>query len=89
MGKEKLYKKMAIVFAIIALVFAVLFFTNDNSKISETLQNVSSRLGECRDNIAMWASRDNSGTTTSDTERQLSDILRECSSAVEEAQEQI
>ena len=89
MAKENLYKKLTIVFGILALVFAVLYFTNNNGKVSETLRSVSDRLGDCRDNVAMWANRDRTKTTDADAEKQLTDILRDCSNAVEEAQQQI
>ena len=89
MTNEARYKNIAIVLAIVAIVFAVLFFTKGNDKVSDTLEDVSNKLTECKDNIAEWQSKHSTATASDDAQKELSDILEDCNTAVEAGAGQI
>ncbi|MDO8729106.1 MAG: hypothetical protein Q7K26_04440 [bacterium] len=82
MPKENMYRNVSIVLGIVAIVFAVLFFTKDE-KTSDSLETASDKLSECRDNIATWQSKNKTGPLSVEAQGELSGILNDCKGAAE------
>lgn len=82
MPKENIYKNLSIVLGIVAIVFAVLFFTK-NEKTSDSLETASDKLSECRENIATWQNKNKTGLLTIEAQGELSGILDDCKGAAE------
>ena len=80
---NKSYKGVAIVLGIIALVFAVLFFTSSRGEVGKDLEGVSEKFATCRENIAAWQVKFKMATVTADTYGELGDILKDCNNSVE------
>jgi len=82
MPKENWYRNVAIVLGIVAIVFAVLYFTK-NEKTSDSLETASNKLSECRNNIAVWQNKNKTGPLTVEAQGELSGILDDCKGATE------
>ncbi len=84
------YKYLSIVLAIIAIIFAVLYFTKPSEPVSETFDEISANVGECRTQLDAWrAANGGQATTTEQARNELMSILENCESIFEESQEQI
>ncbi len=84
------YKYLSIVLAIIAIIFAVLYFTKPSEPVSDTLNGISDDAAECRADLADWQQR-NSGqaSTTENAREELSDILKNCQDIFQNSQEKL
>lgn len=87
MQENNIYKYLSIVFAIIAIIFAILYFTQPTQPVSDTLSDTSENVRTCRDNIAAWQQAHMGQATTSAEDRaDLEEILGDCKNAIESAQ---
>jgi hypothetical protein len=73
------YKYLSILFAIIAVIFAVLYFTKPSAPVSEILSDISASVQECNVRVETWQ-KANAGqpTTTESAAAQLQSILKDC-----------
>jgi regulatory protein YycI of two-component signal transduction system YycFG len=79
MEQDNTYKYLSIVLAIIAIIFAVLYFTKETQPASESLGDASAQVEMCRDNIAKWRMENsNQSTTTLSARSELMAILEDC-----------
>lgn len=84
------YKYLSIVLAIIAIVFAFLYFTKPNDTITETLGDISADFQECSTKLSMW--RQTHGPTitiTAEARAELDAILDKCRATTEDSEEKI
>ncbi len=88
--QNNMYKYLSVVLAIIAVVFAVLYFTKPSDRVSETYQDISSEAGECRSRLADWQEARVASATTTEADRdELMTILDDCKDTFTDAQERI
>ncbi len=81
MEKElKNYKVATWVFAIIAVILAVLLIMTNNKEASSGLEEATATLRKCSDDLATWRAANPSAVTASpEAQEELSDILKACS----------
>ncbi len=90
MEQNNTYKYLSVVLAIIAIVFAVLYFTKKSDTVTETFQDVSTKAAECRTKIADWQQMNGGkATTTEDAREDLMNILNDCQDTFQNSQERI
>ncbi len=90
MEQNNTYKYLSIILAIIAVIFAVLYFTKPSEPVTETISDVSAEAAMCRDNIAAWRQANSNMSTTSEQARaELMTILEECEEILADSQERI
>lgn len=84
------YKWISLVLAIVAIVFAVLYFTKPSEPVSETFNDISAQAQMCRDEVSSWQARHGAQATTTQAQRdELSSILDECRQIFENVEEKI
>ncbi len=86
---ENKYKYLSIVLAIIAIVFAVLYFTKPEPSVGDIYQGISTDVQKCSDKVAEW--KNTYGTQASSTEKQaaLDEILKDCKDMLAVTQEKL
>ena len=84
MQQNNTYKYLTFIFAIVAIVFAALYFTKPESTIEDIYTDATTNLAECQDDLAAW--QEQYGATASSTEKQeaLDDILADCQDVLED-----
>ena len=81
MQNQTNYKTLAWVFGILALLFAILFFTKSTPEVRNSVDTAAAKLEECRTNLAKWQ-LDNKNSTSTESRDSLSEILEDCSDSV-------
>lgn len=81
MPNQTNYKTLAWVFGILALLFAVLFFTKANPEVKSSVDDATAKIETCRRDLAKWQ-LENKNSTSSESRDSLSLILAECSDNV-------
>lgn len=84
MQQNNTYKYLTFIFAIVALVFAVLYFTKPEPTAQEIYGDATANLETCNKDLADWQTK--YGATASSTEKQeaLDDILEDCQDILED-----
>ena len=90
MEQANTYKYLSIFLAIIAIIFAVLYFTKPSQPVSETFGDISADFQECRTEITAWQQA-NSGqvAVTTEAREQLNDILENCKDTSEDSSDKL
>ena len=84
------YKYLAIVFAIIAIIFAVLYFTKPSQPVSETFGEITADAEACKVKLETWQkSYGGLATTTVEVRAELEGILEDCKDVFEDSQDKI
>ena len=90
MNENNTYKYLSVVLAIIAIIFAILYFTRPTQPVSDTINEVSQRVTACRENMAAWQQANiGSATTTQEDRDNLESILNDCIDAMESSVEEL
>jgi len=83
------YKYLSVLFAIVAIVFAVLYFTKSDT-VEENFSEISDNAAECRNQLQAWqAENKGKATTTPESRDDLQDILDNCSDLFEKSQSEV
>ena len=90
MQENNTYKYLSIVLAIVALIFAVLYFTKPSEPVSETFDDISASVEECNAKVETWQ-KANAGkpTTTQAATEELQNILKDCEGILQEVDDKI
>ncbi len=73
------YKYLSILFAIVAIIFAVLYFTKPSAPVTETLGDISASVQECSARVEVWQKANGGKSTTTEVAAaQLQNILKDC-----------
>ncbi len=88
MDRTNTYKALMILFAIIAIVFAALYFTSKNDvSLSDTYEGISTDIRNCSERVAEWRAENSNKATTTPAERaDLEDILADCEETIRQNQ---
>lgn len=79
MEQNNTYKYLAIVLAVVAIIFAVLYFTKTSQPASDSLGDATAGIEECRNSIAQWRQENsNQASTTAEGRADLQAILEQC-----------
>jgi len=90
MQENNTYKYLSILLAIIAIVFAVLYFLNPTQPVSNTVDDIAIEIQACKDNIAKWQqSQAGQATTSLEAQEGLNDILENCKGVIETSQDSL
>lgn len=92
MPQNNTYKYLSIVLAVIALIFAVLYFIKPSETITDTLGDIQAKARDCQAKILVWQSTNSagsSGTTSIAAQADLNDILNQCKNDFENSQEKL
>lgn len=89
MEPNNTYKYLSIVLAIIAIIFAVLYFTKPVPEVTDTLNDVTAQMTECRNRLSAWRSQYNDSTSTTESQSAFDDVIEFCQNATSAAQESI
>lgn len=81
MPNQTNYKTLAWVFGILALLFAVLFFTKANPEVKSSVDDATAKIETCRKDLAKWQ-LENKNSTSTESRDSLSTILTNCSDSV-------
>lgn len=74
-------------FAIIAVIFAYLYFTAPNPTVSNVYENVSADVTKCSDDLAAWKETYGDQASSSAKQNALNDVLAGCEDALSESRE--
>jgi len=86
------YKYLSIALAIIAIIFAVLYFTKQSQPVSDTYKDISSDVKDCQEQIANWQKVNGTvatATTSQAARSELEGILSKCQGLVGDSQEKL
>jgi hypothetical protein len=90
MQTNNTYKYLSIILAIIALIFAILYFTKPTAPVMDTIGDITADVKACRDDLAAWQQAHSGQATTSDTEKaELNTIIEKCKNTLENSQDNI
>jgi len=79
MEQNNTYKYLSVVLAIIAVAFAILYFTKSNQPVTNSIGDATDGIEECRNSIATWRlENSNQSTSTADSRAELQGILEDC-----------
>lgn len=82
MEPNNTYKYLSVVLAIIAIIFAVLYFTKTTAPATETLDDTADRLTDCRNDITDWQMQYGQATSTVESRAALETVLTNCKASV-------
>lgn len=87
---SNMYRNLSIVLGIIAIIFAVLYFTKPNQTVTETFNDISADSKVCSDKVAAWQAANISKSTISvEAQAELKGILDDCKSGFEDSKAKI
>ena len=89
MPQNNTYKYLSIVLGIVALIFAILYFTKPTDKVTDTLGDIATQAQQCNTKIAAWQAANGQSTTSADARADLNNILEECKKGFENSQDKI
>ena len=91
MTNEKKYQYLSIGLGVLALVFAVLYFTKDTS-VSDIISSVDSDLENCKQRIEQWQqehiTQDTQEVSQEDKE-ELNSLLEQCTNTIQQNQNRL
>lgn len=89
MDQNNTYKYLSVVLAIIAIVFAVLYFTKD-TPVSETYNEISADVQGCWNQLFDWQRVNGTlSTTTEQARNDLMSILEDCQDTFEDTEKKL
>lgn len=79
MEQNNTYKYLSIALAVIAIIFAILYFTKTTQPATDSIGDASTNIETCRNSIATWRqANSNQATTTEQGRADLMAILEDC-----------
>jgi len=88
MQQSSTYKYLSFLFAVIALVFAVLYFTKPEPTVEDIYTEATTGLESCNQKLGMWQ-HDYATTTATEKQAALDSILEDCRDTLSETSENL
>ncbi len=87
--EQNTYKYASIVLALIALIFAYLYFSKVEPNAGDLYQSVSDKVGECSEDITEWKTKYSDIASSTEKQADLDKILENCQEVITEGQAQL
>lgn len=93
MTNEKKYQYLSLALGVLALIFAVLYFTKDSTmSVSEIVASFGTDLESCKQQIEQWQQENITAETqevSEEAREELNALLEECTDTIEQNQNRL